>query len=114
MTESWVGIPRRLKTLELHPHPNLKTPRRTHRCDFAKIRRRLHVRDARGILVIEQVKCSGREAYVRRILSFGWQNSEIVSPAQVEVHIRWSDLCIASHPVRAGVEEPVAVGISPV
>ena len=61
--------------------------------------------------MVQQVECSCRQTHARCILVLVGGNREVVSPTQIQIHIRWSVLGIATDAVRPRVEERIAVEI---
>ena len=61
--------------------------------------------------MIENVKCRGRQAQVRRLIGFVGGDRKIVTPADVKIDVIGADFGIARCVVRTCVVEAIAVGI---
>ena len=61
--------------------------------------------------MVEYVECACRKAEARGFLRFIRRDSEVVTPAQIEVYIRRIGLGVARNAVGPGIKQVVAVAI---
>src|SRR6478752_3691150 len=92
-------------SLKFQAHSQLNPAGRADGCHLTERRRSNHRINAGRVVMVEQVEGPRGKSHLWRILAPARQDREIVSPAQIDIHVRGSGLGIAINALRTGVEE---------